>query len=79
MVEIVGWANSTPGTPSGIIWSYSSFTKASRSVLKKIATLCAHSMAPPPLPPKPPLPRNAKKWLKLEEKWEEALKETIEG
>jgi hypothetical protein len=61
MVEIIGWANSTPGTRSGIIWSNSSFTKASRFVLKKIATLRAYSMAPPPPPPKLSLPRNAKK------------------
>ena len=78
MAEIIRRANSAAGTPSGIK-SYSSFTKASRSALKKIAPLHARRKTPPPLPPKPPAPKKTKKQLELEEKWEEELEETIEG
>jgi len=78
MAEIIRRANSATGTPSGIK-SYSSFTKGSRSVLKKIAPLHARRKTPPPLPPKPPPPKKTKKQLELEEKWEEDLEETIEG
>ena len=78
MAEIIRRANTASGTPSGIK-SYSSFTKASRSTLRKIAPLHARRKTPPPLPPKPPPPKKTKKQLELEEKWEEELEETIEG
>ena len=77
MAEIVRRANSAVGSPS--VKSHSSFTKASRSVLKKIVPLHARRKSPPPLPPKPPSPKKAKKQLELEEKWEEELEETIDG
>jgi hypothetical protein len=69
MAEIIRRANSAPGTPS--VKSYSSFAKASRSVLKRIASLHAHRKTPPPLPPNPPPSKKTKKQLELEEKWEE--------
>jgi hypothetical protein len=77
MVEIIRRANSAAGTPS--VKSYSSFVKASRSVLKEIAPLHARRKTPPPLPPRPPPQKKTKKQLELEEKWEEELEETIEG
>ena len=77
MAEIIRRANSGAGTAS--VKSYSSFTKVSRSVLKKIVPLHARRKTPPQLPPKPPPPKKTKKQLELEEKWEEELEETIEG
>ena len=74
MTEIIKKAGSATG-----IKSYSSFTKGSRSVLRKIAPLHARRKTPPPLPPKPPPPKKTKKQLELEERWEEELEETIEG
>ena len=78
MAEFMRIANSARGTPTAVK-SYSSFTKGSRSVLRKIAPLHARRKTPPPLPPKPPPPKKTKKQLELEERWEEDLEETIEG
>jgi hypothetical protein len=73
MAEIIRRANSAAGTPS--VKPYLSFTKASRSVFKRIAPLHTHRKTPPP--------KKTKKQLELEEKWEdkweEELEETVEG
>ena len=65
MAEIIRRENCAAGTPS--IKSYSSFAKASRSVLKRIAQLRTRRETLRPLPPKPPPPRGTKKQLELEE------------
>ena len=57
--------------------SYASFTRASRSVLKRIAPLHARRTLAP-LPPKPS-PLKAGDQLKLDVKWEEELEEAIKG
>jgi hypothetical protein len=63
MAEIIMRGNSAADTPP--IKYYSSFTKASRSVLKKIAPFYARRKTPPPLPPKPPPSKRTKKQLEL--------------
>ncbi|TFK33204.1 hypothetical protein BDQ12DRAFT_691404 [Crucibulum laeve] len=94
MSELIRRVNSLPGSPfvspasrgpsalskrSLTHTAYSSYAKASKSALSRIAPLHPNRRTPPPPLPPPPPRKKTKKELEMEEKWEEELVESVGG